>query len=330
VTSAVWLVPNGASASPQAPTVGSVEQQLTQLATKNMMLIEKFDQAQVDVQRKQAAAVAAQKQASLALQEYGRAGSLLSATATAEYEGGAFSTTGALLSSDSGQSYLDQLQTLEAISTHTTAVITSVAAAKTKADKAVKSADALLTQANAKVRSLIAQREDVQRQVDNYQDLLKTMSYSARTTYQQQTTPAVAAVVANADITAIRSSLNVIADAKERVAASFALAQIGKPYVFATAGPGTYDCSGLTMASWAAAGVSLPHSSEEQFGYGTAVSVANLKPGDLLFYYGPPPGHVTIYVGMGEMVSAPEPGEDVKLVAVSDYSDSFVGARHIG
>jgi cell wall-associated NlpC family hydrolase len=329
VSSAVWLVPNGASASPQAPTVGSVEQQLTQLATKNMMLIEKFDQAQVDVQRKQAAAVAAQKQASLALQEYGRAGSLLSVTATAEYEGGAFSTTGALLSSDSGQSYLDQLQTLEAISTHTTAVITSVAAAKTKADKAVKSANALLAQANAKVRSLISQRADVQRQVDNYKNLLMTMSYSARTTYQQQTTPAVAAVVANADIAAIRANL-VTADAKEREAASFALAQIGKAYVFATAGPSTYDCSGLTMASWAVAGVSLPHSSEEQFGYGTPVSVADLKPGDLLFYYGPPPGHVTIYVGNGEMVSAPEPGEDVKLVAVSDYSDSFVGARHIG
>jgi cell wall-associated NlpC family hydrolase len=326
MTSTVWLVPNGASASPQAPTVGSVEQQLSKLATQNMMLIEKFDQAQVDVQRKQAAAVAAQKQASLALQEYERAGALLSVTATAEYEGGAFSSTGALLSSDSGQSYLDQLQILEAISTHTTAVITSVSAAKTKADKAVKSANTLLTQANAKVRSLISQRADVQRQVDNFTFLLSTMSYTARTTYQQQTTPA----VVNANLSAIRTNLKLTGDAKERVAASFALDQIGKAYVFATAGPGTYDCSGLTMASWAAAGVSLPHSSEEQFGYGTPVSVSNLKPGDLLFYYGPPPGHVTIYVGMGEMVSAPEPGEDVKLVAVTDYSDSFVGARHIG
>jgi len=128
----------------------------------------------------------------------------------------------------------------------------------------------------------------------------------------------------------IKDYLKTTANSRERTAANFALDQIGKPYVFATAGPGTYDCSGLTMASWAAAGVSLPHSSEEQFGYGSPVSVNALRPGDLLFYYGPPPGHVTIYVGMGEMVSAPEPGEDVKLVAVNDYSGDFVGARHIG
>lgn len=320
------MLPGGASASPQAPTVGSVQQQLTKLATQNMMLIEKFDQAQVDVQRRQAAAVAAQKRAAAALQEYNRAGTLLTAAATAEYEGGAFSSTGALLSSDSGQNYLSQLQTLQAISAHTSAVITSVAAAKTKADGAVKSANALLAAANAKVRSLIAQRADVQRQVDTYTSLLGTMTFSARATYQQVTTPA----VADASLSIIRDNIKLVANAREKAAANFALDQIGKPYVFATAGPGTYDCSGLTMASWAVAGVALPHSSEEQFGYGSPVSVSALKPGDLLFYYGPPPGHVTIYVGMGEMVSAPEPGEDVKLVAVSDYSGDFVGARHIG
>ena len=319
-------MPGGASASPQAPTVGSVEQQLSKLATQNMMLIEKFDQAQVDVQRRQAAAVAAQRGAARALQEYNRAAALLSVTATAQYEGGAFSSTGALLSSDSGQNYLDQLQALQAISTHTTAVITSVAAAKAHADTAVKTANTLLSQANAKVRTLIAQRADVQRQVDSYTSLLGTMTFTARTTYQQSVTPA----VANANISLIRDYLKTTANSRERTAANFALDQIGKPYVFATAGPGTYDCSGLTMASWAAAGVSLPHSSEEQFGYGSPVSANALRPGDLLFYYGPPPGHVTIYVGMGEMVSAPEPGEDVKLVAVNDYSGDFVGARHIG
>jgi hypothetical protein len=206
------IIPNVASATPQTPTVGSVEQQLSKLATQNMMLIEKFDQAQVDVQHKQAAAVAAQKHAALALQEYNRASALLSVTATAEYEGGAFSSTGALLSSDSGQSYLDQLQTLQAISAHTTAVITSVAAAKASADSAVKTANTLLAQANSKVRSLIAQRADVQRRVDSYTNLLGTMTFTARTAYQAQVNPVVP--TANADLAVIRDNLKIGANGR--------------------------------------------------------------------------------------------------------------------
>ena len=69
------------------------------------------------------------------------------------------------------------------------------------------------------------------------------------------------------------------------IAVAFALAQIGKPYVFAAAGPGAFDCSGLTMAAWGKAGVSLPHFAAAQFGMGHAVSKSQLEPGDLVFFY---------------------------------------------
>ena len=93
-------------------------------------------------------------------------------------------------------------------------------------------------------------------------------------------------------------------------ASQFALAQVGKPYVFGAAGPGAYDCSGLTMAAWRAAGVSLPHSAADQYNYGHHVSRDQLEPGDLIFFY-QPIGHVTIYIGNGMMVSAPTEGEPV-------------------
>ena len=320
------LVP-GASATPRSPTVGTVQAQLTKLALKNTMLIEQFDQAQVDVQAKQAAARAAQNVAMAAQGAYDKAALLLGATATAEYENGSFSTTGALLSSDSGQSYLAHLQALQAVSTHTSQLIRAVAAAKSQADSASTVAQQLLKIATKKRDALVAQRAAVQKQVDSYTSILASMTVVQRTAFNAFIAPAVSNAAATALIAALKSSP---ATSRAAIAVKFALEQVGKPYVFATAGPNTYDCSGLTMASWAAAGVSLPHSSEEQYNMGRAVPLSQIQPGDLLFYYGPPPGHVTIYVGDGVMVSAPEPGENVKIVNVSDYASSYVGARRVG
>jgi cell wall-associated NlpC family hydrolase len=116
--------------------------------------------------------------------------------------------------------------------------------------------------------------------------------------------------------------------AAARKAVSFALAQVGKPYVFGAAGPGAYDCSGLTMAAWASAGVHLPHSAAEQYSYGVHVPESGLEPGDLLFFY-QPIGHVTIYVGDGLMVSAPTEGEDVQVVPLSYFQSDYVGATRL-
>lgn len=96
------------------------------------------------------------------------------------------------------------------------------------------------------------------------------------------------------------------------VAVNFACAQIGKPYVWAAAGPDGYDCSGLTMAAWAGAGVSLPHSSSAQRRQVPPVSRVDLRPGDLVFYYGDV-HHVAIYAGGDWIVHAPQPGELVHM-----------------
>lgn len=95
-------------------------------------------------------------------------------------------------------------------------------------------------------------------------------------------------------------------------AVRFAYAQLGKPYGWGAAGPGAYDCSGLTMASWRAGGVSLPHSSEAQYGSSPHVSLTALQPGDLIFY-GSPIHHVAIYIGGGQVIHAPVPGEVVRI-----------------
>ncbi len=103
--------------------------------------------------------------------------------------------------------------------------------------------------------------------------------------------------------------------AAAKAAIAFACDQIGEAYVWAAAGPNTWDCSGLTMAAFAAGGVSLPHSSRLQAGYGTSVSSSSIMPGDLVFFNSPI-SHVGIALGGGLMVHAPHTGSVVKVASM--------------
>lgn len=102
----------------------------------------------------------------------------------------------------------------------------------------------------------------------------------------------------------------------------YAYAQLGKPYQWGATGPGSFDCSGLTMMAWAQAGVSLPHSSRAQIGIGRQVTKSELQPGDLIFRYSPI-SHVSLYVGNGQQISATHTGSTVKLQ--SAFQGEIVG-----
>ena len=107
-----------------------------------------------------------------------------------------------------------------------------------------------------------------------------------------------------------------------------AMDQRGKPYEYGGAGPDSYDCSGLTMYAWNAAGVRLPHSAKQQSTMGTAVARDQLQPGDLVFFYSGP-SHVGIYVGNDQVVHAPESGDVVKVSDI-DAIGSYHSARRVG
>ena len=108
-----------------------------------------------------------------------------------------------------------------------------------------------------------------------------------------------------------------------------AMAQLGKPYVWGTAGPSTFDCSGLVVYSYSQVGVSLPHSSYALWNAGVYVSKDQLEPGDLVFFDGL--GHVGIYIGGGQFIHAPHTGDVVKISNLNDgwYAATYVGARRI-
>jgi cell wall-associated NlpC family hydrolase len=122
--------------------------------------------------------------------------------------------------------------------------------------------------------------------------------------------------------------------ANVRPVLTFAVAQLGKPYLWGAQGPESYDCSGLVVASFAQLGLALPRVTYDQVNVGTPIYVATeVAPGDLLFFTGSDPGpagapgHVGIYLGSGVMVHAPQTGDVVKVSPV--LWDGVVAIRRI-
>ena len=112
-------------------------------------------------------------------------------------------------------------------------------------------------------------------------------------------------------------------------AVAFARAQLGVPYVWGGNGPtqsGGFDCSGLTRAAYATAGIDIPRTADTQWRHGPAVPAGQpLQPGDLLFYGTPARAtHVTLYVGGGQVIHAPQPGDHVRTATM--WSAGFLGA----
>ncbi|GEO87757.1 hypothetical protein AFL01nite_00840 [Aeromicrobium flavum] len=98
-------------------------------------------------------------------------------------------------------------------------------------------------------------------------------------------------------------------------AIAFAMSQLGDPYVYGGTGPNGWDCSGLMMKAYAAAGVSIPRVVGPQIAAGRKVSAGELQPGDLVAY--PSMAHIGMYLGGGKVIHAPRPGKSVEITSLS-------------
>ena len=119
--------------------------------------------------------------------------------------------------------------------------------------------------------------------------------------------------------------IGVAPSAYAATAISFAEQQIGKPYQWGATGPDAYDCSGLVMMAYRAAGIYIPRTSQQQWLWGPRVRPSQAQPGDLVFFAGgdgtvKAPGHVGIVIGGGLMIEAPAPGLAVRVTLYTDQN----------
>jgi peptidoglycan DL-endopeptidase CwlO len=245
-------------------------------------------------------------------------------SALSKYQsGGALSTsTGFLVASDP-QAYLTGLANSAVADNERAGLLARLSEQQRRLtvqqEQAKREIDAI---AKAK-QDLAAKQDELDKKSAEAESILNTL-----TAEQQQRLAQMSSSSSSADVSrSVPRVHDVPASGRAAVAVQTALAQVGDPYVYGAAGPDSFDCSGLTMYSWAAAGVSLSHSSSVQATQGVPVSLSELMPGDLIFYYSPI-SHVGMYIGNGQIVHAPHPGLSVQVVSM--YEMPIAEARRVG
>jgi cell wall-associated NlpC family hydrolase len=204
-------------------------------------------------------------------------------------------------------------------------------------DREIQALDNARAKALATEQELAELRSDIERKLEDQRDEIAAINAAIeraerRAERQAERRAARQAAAATQALGLVDVDLSNIKpapapNARAQAAVDAALSQVGKPYQWGASGPDSYDCSGLTMWSWAHAGVSLPHNSGAQYSATKHVPRPDLAPGDLLFY-GNPIHHVGMYIGNGQMVEAPYTGSQVGVTSIgrSDY----VGAGRPG
>ena len=220
-----------------------------------------------------------------------------------QYQGDALSTTSQVVLSSNPDAFLDNLNAVSAYNSQRGQVMkqfgTQLDRLKLRKTAVKAEADRL----SALKKQMAAEKAEIDDKAAKAKKVLDGLEAAAR------------AQLLAGDTTGAVPTVNVPASGRAAAAVRFAMAQVGKAYVYGAAGPNAYDCSGLTMRAWGAAGVGLPHSSSAQQGSGTRVSESQLQPGDLVFYYSPV-SHVGMYIGNGMIVNALNPGAGVRVSAL--------------
>jgi cell wall-associated NlpC family hydrolase len=331
----------------QQGTVSAANKELASLQAQAEVLTQRYDQAQVDEQQADAAYKVTESRLKYAQQAQEDSQRELAVLAEQEFEsGGGFGAMTSMLGTSGGpQGYLNQVALGQVLAQHGTATVAESQANDAVASAFRKQAADLLAAKQADLNAAnhlkLAVEASVERQqayVTASQAKQNTLARQVATakadaaalTSQRQAALAAAAAAAAAKAAkAARSaqgsssySASAGASASEGdIAANWALTQLGKPYQWGGAGPSTWDCSGLTMAAWAHAGVSLLHYTGYQWEEGPHVSLSQLRRGDLLFYAtnNSDPDtihHVGIYIGNGTMVDAPFTGAFVRIDSI--------------
>jgi cell wall-associated NlpC family hydrolase len=302
----VGFLPTG-SAHAQ-PSAAEIEKQIDQAWQKLEPVIEQYNKVhnQLRANRKRSADLR-KKIAPLQLQvdlAMGQVGGI----AAQQYQRGPASALNAVLSTGSPQTLGDQLAVLDYLARSNARKVASAAALRdTYAGQQAK-IDALVAQQTKLDADLAAKKKVIQAEVDRLQKL-RVAAYGTSTSGGSlRIGPCPAVYPGGAAGTAVKT----------------ACAQIGKPYVWGSDGPGSFDCSGLTQYAWKAAGVSLTHFTGDQWHEGAPVSRANLRPGDLVFFYSDL-HHVGMYVGNGLIVHASRAGVPVKMARLDNMP--YMGAR---
>jgi peptidoglycan DL-endopeptidase CwlO len=314
------IVANGVATAAPQPTVAQVQHKLNLLSNQAQRLDEQYDQVQQDLASASQQLTLVNTEAARYRVRFDAMQVQVAAIATQAYEDGSITTPEALLTSSNPQQILDQSSILLELSSSNTAEMNAFLAAARQLADAQQSARRVKDGILELKGKLAAQKAELNKQYNQQKALL------AQLTPAQQTGlgPGTGTIGSGGGGTGTIGETDPLPTSTQaEQAVKFAYAQIGCPYVYGGTGPcqAGFDCSGLTQAAWASAGVAIPRTSYEQADL-PEVPESEMQPGDIMEFDGE--GHVGIYVGGGDLIDAPQTGLDVEKVAFSGwYADNF-------
>lgn len=296
----IALVPNLAQADPNQ-SLTDVQKKVNDLQNQAEVATEAYNQANTQLADLQHKVDQIQSRITLEQQALGQAQTSLGSLAAAQYKSGGVDSTLQLMLASAPDSFLQQATALNEVTSQTANSLKSAEEIERQLQQDKTTAAKDLAELQKTRDYMAAQQAEIKAKQKAAQDLLNSLTPSQRVQYNHLTNSSVKAP----------SNLPPATNPRAAAAVAFAKAQLGKPYVYGAAGPNAFDCSGLTMAAWAQAGVSMSHSSSDQYYDFPHVSESQLQPGDLVIYYATL-HHVGIYVGNGMIIHAPHTGAVVE------------------
>ncbi len=324
-TVATLLGPPPAHADPSA---GDLAQQVEQQGRDLGVVMEQYNRVNVELTRTQAQLADVSARIPALTEQVNATSAAVTSLAVHAYEGSTVSGLSALLTAGSPGELVSRLDTLNALSRGQQRDLATLTTAQANLRDEKARLDGLVAQQSAQQSDLAARKSTIETRIA---DLKKQQDELARRQAEQARQAAARAQAAGQPPapkppTGTPPPPPPAGSGRGAKVVAYAYAQLGKSYVFATAGPDHFDCSGLTMMAWAQVGVHLAHSSYIQMNEQTVhIPRSQLQLGDLVFFYGG--GHVGIYIGNGNVIHAPHTGDVVKISSLDWMGGYTVAGR---
>jgi cell wall-associated NlpC family hydrolase len=307
------IVPGGSSAaqttSPK-PNLTNLVAQAKQLEFQINALSEQYDGLSIQLSRAQADEKIAEKAAARGAAALAIGQQAVAQLAAENFMNSGLDPTLQVLTTGNPQQFLSQASTMTELDQSSGAKVDTLSNEENQALRAKQTAD----QQIASVQALEAQMNIKKKSIDAKIDVVNSAAMKQ--------------AMAVFDQTGVYPSVNIpTANTIGAEALQAAITKEGDPYVWAMAGPGEFDCSGLVVWAYGQEGISLPHYTGSLWNSGVHIARADLEPGDLVFFY-QDISHVGIFIGNGMMIDAPDFGQDV-MVQPINWS-IYVGAVRIG
>lgn len=299
-------VQGSVSAAPRVD-IDQARRQVEELYHKAEQATERYNQARMALQDAERKFARAQKLAAAQQSNVSELQKSVGAFAANAYRNGGIDQTLQLVFSDDPEAFIDRASDLDALSSREAGTLRKVVEARRELQANQTAAAQQLAVVEAQRKALATEKAEVEKNLRAAREVLNRLEAKDRETFNR---------ASRGDDRDLLKHLP-LPNPRAAKAIQFALAQLGDRYVWGASGPDGFDCSGLTMAAWRQAGVSLPHSSAQQYASGDKIPRSELQPGDLVYFYSPI-SHVGIYIGNGKMVHAPNPSRRVEIAPIAE------------